>query len=271
MMVARRPPLHCKTALSPSKLPGLKYALNPYLGCGHGCVYCYSPGVLRNPELIANWGRIIRPKVNMPEVLEREVERKERGVVGVSTVCDPYQPLEAELGLTRRCLEILHARGFDVCIQTKSELVLRDVDLIGGRGFEVGVTITTTDPALARKLEPQASPPGARVKVLEEFSSRGVGTWIFLGPIIPEINDDKNSLEQIIEIARRTRSEVLYDKLNLRLGVLERLTPVLKALRPGLVRRLPSLVSGRTDWWYKTRARVKSICEKLKVKGEPAF
>jgi DNA repair photolyase len=264
-------PVSCKTALSPSGLPGLNYSLNPYVGCAHGCLYCYSPATLRDRDLIENWGKILRAKVNIAEVLEREVRRKKRGTVGVSTVCDPYQPLEAELGLTRKCLEVLSSHEFDVCIQTKSDLVLRDVDLIRPQGFEVGVTIITTGTDLARKLEPGAPPPEARVRVLEEFSSRGVPTWIFLGPIFPEINDVEDGLRQIVEIASRTRSEILYDKLNLKPGVLDRLSPVLEALRPGLAGRLPNLVAKGSDWWRRTRATVESICEDLGVKCESAF
>jgi DNA repair photolyase len=264
-------PVTCKTALSPSGLPGLDYSLNPYVGCGHGCLYCYSPATLRNRELIEKWGRVLRAKVNIAEVLEEEVKQKKKGTVGVSTVCDPYQPLEAKLKLTRKCLEILASHGFDVCIQTKSSLVLRDGDLIEPRGFEVGVTIITTDVELSKKLEPGASLPEARVKVLKEFSSRGVSTWIFMGPIIPEINDDEDTVRKIIEIGHRTRSEVLYDKLNLKLGVLDRLAPVLDVLRPGLVRRLPDLVSKKSGWWNETRAKVESISKEYGTKCEPAF
>jgi DNA repair photolyase len=209
--------------------------------------------------------------VNIAEVLEKEVRRKEKGTVGVSTVCDPYQPLEAELKLTRRCLEILSSREFDICIQTKSSLVLRDEDLIKPQGFEVGVTIITMDAELSKKLEPGASLPESRVRVLEKFSSRGVPTWIFLGPIIPEINDDEDTIRKIIEIGRRTRSVVLYDKLNLKLGVLDRLTSTLEVLRPGLIQRLPDLVSKKSDWWHETRTKVESICEEYGTKCEPAF
>jgi DNA repair photolyase len=220
---------------------------------------------------MSNWGKVIRAKVNVAEVLKLEVKKKKKGVVGVSTVCDPYMPLEAELGLTRKCLEILSLNEFCVSIQTKSDLVLRDKDLITPQGFDVGVTLTTMDAELARKLEPGASTPEARTKVLEEFSSRGVKTWIFLGPIIPEINDDEKNLKQIIEVARRTKSELIYDKLNLKVGVLDKLSPVLERIQHGLTKRLPDLLSKNSDWWRKTRADVESICEKLEVKCAPAF
>lgn len=263
--------IKCKTALSPSGLPGLDYSLNPYLGCEHGCIYCYSPSTLRDEWMGLNWGKFVRAKENIAEVLAREVRRKSKGTVGVSTVCDPYQPIEAKLKLTRKSIEILSKHGFPVSIQTKSSLVLRDADLIVPKKFDVGVTITTMDRELAGKIEPRASPPDARAQVLDEFSSRGVETWVFLGPIIPEVNDDEESIRQIVEVARRTKSRLLYDKLNLRRWVLERLTPVIEQERPGLAGRLSSLVSGGSDWWRGTCSMVESICRELGVRFEPAF
>ena len=263
--------IKCKTALSFSRLPGLNYSLNPYLGCEHGCVYCYSPAMFRDEWMGLNWGKFVRAKSNIVEVLEHEVRRKPKGTVGLSTVTDPYQPLEAKLELTRRCIEILSKHDFPVSIQTKSSLVLRDADLIVPEKFDVGVTITTMDRELASKIEPRASPPDARVQVLDEFSSRGVKTWIFLGPIIPEVNDNADSLRRIIEIAGRTRSRLMYDKLNLKRWVLDRMAPLVEQERPRLASRLPALVSMNSEWWRNTCSTVESICKELGVQYEPAF
>lgn len=218
-----------------------------------------------------NWGKFVMAKENIAEVLAREVRRKPKGTVGVSTVCDPYQPLEAKLELTRKCIEVLAKHNFPVSIQTKSNLVLRDTDLIVPKKFDVGVTITTMDRELAGKIEPRASPPDARANVLDEFSSRGVETWVFLGPIIPSLNDSEDSIRLVVEVARRTRSRLLYDKLNLRRWVLERLAPLLEREMPGLTDRLSSLVKMDSEWWRKTCLTVESIAKELRVRYEPAF
>lgn len=261
----------CRTALSPSRLPGLRYSLNPYTGCEHGCIYCYSRSVFRDRQLAQDWGKFVRIKNNVSEVLEGELKHKPKGTIGLSTVTDPYQPLESKTKLTRKCLEILSAHDFPVSIQTKSDLILRDVDLIKPGKCDVGVTITTMDRELARKIEPRASSPDARAKVLEEFASRGVQTWIFLGPIIPEINDSKQSLEQVIEVAERTGSKILYDRLNLRPGVLESAKPFIERERPGLAERLPALLNSKSDWWRETSSMVKNLCSRHSVRCEPAF
>jgi len=191
--------------------------------------------------------------------------------VGVSTVTDPYQPAESEFKLTRRCLEVLSENRFPVSIQTKSDLVLRDIDVIKPVGFEVGVTITTLDESIGRKIEPQASRPASRVKVLEEFYSRGVKTWIFFGPIIPSINDSADNITEVLDVARRTESRVLYDKLNIKRWVLERMAPTLQKLNAELIKEIPRLVATDSDWWRTISSCIRTKSREESVIVEAAF
>ena len=263
--------INCKTALSPSKLPGLRYSLNPYLGCEHGCLYCYSKAIFRDRDMALNWGKFVKAKQNIAEVLTQEVKRKPRGVVGVSTVTDPYQPIESKTLLTRKCLEILAKHDFQTSIQTKSILVLRDIDILKPKKFDVGVTITTMDRDIARKLEPRSSPPDARAHVPEELAPRGFETWVFLGPIIPEINDSEEGIAQVVEVARKTKSKLLYDRLNLKQWVLEFLTPFLEQEKPGLAQRLPAILSAKSDYWRKISSMIETMCKEKSVCCESAF
>ncbi|MEM3677952.1 MAG: radical SAM protein [Candidatus Bathyarchaeia archaeon] len=261
---------NCRTALSRSKLPGLDYTVNPYFGCEHGCLYCYSPAVLGFREAW-RWGSFVEAKVNIPEVLAREVRRKPRGIVGVSTVTDPYQPLEERYRLTRRCLVILKETGFKASIQTKSDLVTRDIDVILSGGFEVCMTVTTLDEGLAQALEPKAPPPSRRVEALHKLASCGIETWIFLGPIIPGFNDGEENLRGILEVARETRSKLYYDKLNLRGAIIDRIAP-LRSPSPfrgagWLLERLkPS-----STYWLKLSRFIEEEARSLGVHAEPAF
>ncbi|MEM2866667.1 MAG: radical SAM protein [Candidatus Hadarchaeales archaeon] len=256
-----------RSVLCRTSLPGLHYSLNPYRGCQHGCLYCYSPAVLRETR---PWGRFVDVKINAPEVLREELEGKPRKTVGVGTVTDPYQPLEARFRLTRECLRVLRECGFPICVQTKSDLILRDIDLLCGGSCEVGVTITTMDEGIARALEPGASPPGRRARVLEEFSSRGVSTWLFLGPLLPSLTDSEDGIGKVVEVAASTGSLVIYDKLNLKRGVMERLRETLEELCPETLRILlsPSL---RSKAWKEERERVERMCREKGVRCEPAF
>lgn len=270
-MAAEYSSITCKTALSLSSLPGLTYSLNPYVGCEHGCAYCYSPSVLKDKQLADKWGKLVRAKSNIAEVLAKEVKHRQKAMVGVSTVTDPYQPIEASLELTRKCIELLSRHDFPVSIQTKSSLVARDADLIKPGKFELGMTLTTMDRELASLLEPMASPPEARAQTIEEFSKNGVETWIFLGPIIPRINDDDGSLKNIIKLAARTKSKIIYDRLNLKQWVMDRLGPKLELRSPGLAKQLPEILNEQGVSWKLTDQKIQTICKQHGVKCEPAF
>lgn len=205
-------------ALYRSKLPDLDYSLNPYQGCSFGCIYCYAMNFTGIEEAANNWGEVVAVKVNLVEVLKKEVMRITRkGVVGVSTITDPYMPIEARYGLTRRSIELLLAYKFRVSIQTKSPLVLRDLDILERyrRMVDVGITITTMDPSLARVIEPGAPHPLARARALKKISGSLIYTWIFLGPIIPGLNDSEEHLEGVIGAASESTSLVIFDLFNM--------------------------------------------------------
>src|SRR4030067_1204603 len=185
-----------KTALSPSQLPGLVYALNSYRGCAHACVYCYAPSVIHWDK--GKWGELVEVKINLPRILSKELRGKKKGVVGLGTVTDPYQPAEKKYEITRRCLELLLMHDFPVCIQTKSSLVLRDMDLLKRfSNIEVGVTLTTLDEGVREKLEPGASSVAQRLNALSELSKNGIRTWVFIGPVMPYLTDGEALVDAI--------------------------------------------------------------------------
>ncbi len=257
--------VRCKTALSPSGL--YDYALNPYRGCEHACIYCYAPAVLREKR---EWGGFVDAKINMPRVLRRELRRKPRGLVGISTVTDAYQPLEREYRLTRRCLEELLERDFPICIQTKSTLVLRDLDLI--REFsqkEVGFTLTTIDDEARRKYEPGSSPIGERLSALEKLSEEGIDTWVFLGPIMPYITSKNEDLEALIRgIAGSGVKSVLVDKLRMKPGLREKMKAFYSEHYPEL---LPKFRELRADYYGGVKSEVMHLCREYGLKCEPCF
>lgn len=209
--------IQCRTALSPSRLPGFDYALNPYKGCVHGCLYCYAPNILRIPR--GRWGSFIEIKRNIPKVLANELKNKEKGVVGISTTTDPYQPIENEFKLTRYCLEQLLRYDFPVSIITKSSLVTRDLDLLSQFSeVEVGMTITTDNDRERKLLEPKSSSIESRILALKECSEKGVATYAFLGPLFPTIDD--NGLSELIKNLKDAGvSKIMADRLNLKPGI----------------------------------------------------
>jgi DNA repair photolyase len=259
--------IHASTALSKSGLPDLDYALNPYIGCYHKCSYCYARSYCRFEEPRTRWGDVIYVKKNVVELLRAEVRRVRPGSVGLSTTTDPYQPIEALTKLTRASLEVLLRAGFKVVIQTKSPLVLRDLDILTQHSdlVEVGFTITSVDNSALRGIEVRAPPPTARVGALARVSESGIKTWVFFGPIIPGLNDDSSTIEGVVEVARETNSTLYYDWLRYK----EEISNFFKTL--GLSPE--KYVRGRdfTSWRRSVEERLQKICRERNVTCIPAF
>jgi len=179
----------CKTALVKSGIPGVDFVINPYLGCAHGCRYCYAVFMSRyaRQHRGAPWGSFVEVKVNLPQVLAAELRRKRpRSRALLASVCDPYQPAEGRYRLTRRCLELLGEFGWGVDILTRSPLVTRDLELLAATpGATVGLSIPTDDDRVRRVLEPQAPPIGARVAALKQLHQAGLNPWVFIAPLLP--------------------------------------------------------------------------------------
>jgi len=176
--------VQAKSILSTSQV--YPYVINPYTGCQHACSYCYARFMKRFTGHREPWGKFVDVKVNAPELLQRQITRKAPDRVWISGVCDPYQPLEAKYKLTRRCLEILVQHHWPVIIQTRSPLVLRDLDILKrGTDLEVGLSITTADDAIRRMFEPNAPPIPARIRTLDELHRAGIRTYAMIAPMLP--------------------------------------------------------------------------------------
>ena len=251
-----------KTALSETGLPDLKYALNPYIGCAHGCVYCYARLYTRDKRVSDNWGGVVVVKYNLPQVLEREVNSRVRGVVGVGTITDPYQPVEAHYKVTLKSLQVLLRAKFPISIQTKNPLVLRDLELLAKfrELVDVGFTITTLSYEKARFIEPNAPPPRSRVEALRRLSNVGLKTWIFYGPIIPGLNDDKETIKHIVELAAETNSTLYYDPLHIK--------PFMKTPTHTLYMHV---LKATREWRVNIESSVLEKCIEYGVKCKPGF
>lgn len=198
-----------KSILSKSGIPGVDYCINPYVGCSHGCRYCYATFMKRFTGHTEPWGSFVDVKTNAPEVLHRQMKKASRGHVLISSVTDPYQPVEEKYKLTRGCLEVLLPHQFSVDILTKSPLVLRDLDLLKQfKELEVGITITTDDDEIRKIFEPHAPPIEARIQALKTLAKAGLKTYAFIGPLLPM--DPEGLSEKINPYVH----SVLIDRMN---------------------------------------------------------
>ena len=175
--------------------------MNIYRGCSHGCIYCDSRSRCYQ---FTHPFEDIEVKQNAPELLEKALaSKRKKCMIGTGAMSDPYMHCEEQLGLTRKCLEIILRHGFGVAIQTKSDRILRDIDLLDEINREtkavVQMTITTYDDELCRIVEPNVCNTRRRIEVLEEMKTRGIPTVVWLSPILPYINDNEKNIRAIME------------------------------------------------------------------------
>jgi DNA repair photolyase len=188
------------------------YVVNPYVGCQHSCVYCYARFMKRFSGHKEPWGEFVDVKINALALLKHQVNKRPPGRVWVSGVCDPYQPLESQYQLTRKCLEILVEYGWPITVQTKSPLVLRDLDLLRrGDKIEVGLSVTSADDGIRKLFEPGAPSIKERIKALDELHLAGIRTYAMIAPMLPGAEEIAAQLSGKVDY-------VLIDKMNYHYG-----------------------------------------------------
>lgn len=190
---------------------GCNYNMNLYKGCCHGCIYCDSRSACYGVERFDE----VRAKENALGTLARELRAKRRkGVVGMGAMSDPYNPFEKTLELTRGALALLDRFGFGAALATKSDLVLRDTDVLQSIAAHsptlVKITVTAADDALCRKVEPHAPLSSARFAAIEKLSSSGIFTGILLMPVLPFIEDTEENIAAIVRRAGESGARFIY-------------------------------------------------------------
>ncbi|UCE80994.1 MAG: radical SAM protein [Methanobacteriota archaeon] len=255
----------CSIAAPPSRLPGLDRAVNPYRGCAHSCSYCYAQDVTRS-ETSSIWGSFVDVKVNVVQRLKKELERCAKGVYGVGTVTDPYQPLEEKHELTRGCLSLLNRFGAKASVLTKSDLVLRDIDLLAEmEAVEIGLSVSCANDRIAGIVEPGAPPPSARFDALSALADAGVDAYLMAAPVIPGVSDSRQSLTALIEAAAVAGVvRVVWDSWNPKPIASNRLK---KALNDADMR----LGSSTEESTFRVRSELSELCGQKGMHLEDAF
>lgn len=218
------------------------YGMNIYRGCSHGCIYCDSRSKCYQ---FTHPFEDIEVKQNAPELLEKALKTKRRKcMIGTGSMSDPYMHCEEELQLTKKCLEIILNHGFGAAVQTKSDRILRDIDLLEAINRSakcvVQMTLTTWDEDLCKIVEPNVCDTQRRIKVLEQMRDRGIPTVVWLTPILPFLNDTEENIRAILNECVRVgvKGIICFDMgLTLREGDREYYYAALDKHFPGLKER----------------------------------
>lgn len=190
---------------------GINYNMNIYKGCCHGCIYCDSRSQCYGIEDFDK----VRAKEDAIELLIKELRSKRRmGVIGTGAMSDPYNPFEKNLILTRKALEEINRCNYGISIATKSNLIVRDIDILEKikehSPVLIKITITTMDDELCKKIEPNVATTSERFEAIKELSKRGVFTGILLMPILPFINDNEENIISIVSKASECGAKFIY-------------------------------------------------------------
>lgn len=214
--------IKAKTILSKVKYGnswyGIDYNMNLYRGCSHGCIYCDSRS---NCYHIDNFD-IVKGKENALQILEQELsEKREKGVVGIGAMSDTYNPLEKEYELTRGALRLLLKYGFGVSIDTKSDLILRDIDLLkeinSKNDVIVKFTITTPKDELAKIIEPRVCVSSKRLQAIKTLSDNGIFAGVMLNPVLPFITDKEEDLKELVRLASENGAKFIHTYMGMTL------------------------------------------------------
>jgi len=192
--MARVIKVKAKEIFTKTKLPGADWVINQYVGCEHCCLYCYGKFIGRwKPADYGTWGEWVEAKINAPELIKN---RQINGSVFMSSISDPYQPIEKELKLTRQILENLD-KNIDLSILTKSDLAIRDIDFFKKfKNISVGLTINGFSGKEKEVFEPFSPTNEARIKALKALRENGIANYAFVSPIIPGLIDLKDIIER---------------------------------------------------------------------------
>ncbi len=237
-----------------------KYSFNPYTGCDHKCRYCYS-------TYIPNFYNA-RPKKRLLIRLEKELRNlPKNALISMSNSSDPYPPMETELEITRKSIELIREKNLRLMVITKSDIVLRDVDVIKNMRAVVAITVTTLDEEISGKLEPFAPKPKKRIDALKKLKKSGIPVILRLDPVIPLLTDD--SIDDVLEKSKFV-DHVVTSTLKLRGDSYSRISesfPELKELYRELYFKKGEKIGGS---WYLPKvirdyllSKVVNKCEEL--------
>ncbi|UCC20519.1 MAG: radical SAM protein [Promethearchaeota archaeon] len=255
-----------KSIITRSNIPSIDYVINPYIGCQHGCIYCYAEFMIRFTNHKGDkWGQFLDIKTFDFDKIKPERYKGKR--ILLSSVTDPYLPLERKYQNTRKILEKLVGTQAEISILTKSKLVVRDIDLFKKfENIDVGISINTLNDDFARIIERSASKPSERLEAIKKVSEAGIQTYVFISPFFPEITDFKAIIEEAVDYSH----EFSFENLNFRPHNVPRIMKIIKEYYPGLLLKYKEIQKDKS-YWDILEDEIRNHCENKKIKYEIEF
>lgn len=255
--------IKAKSILTKSGL-GADFVINPYLGCGHGCKYCYARFMKRFSGHPEPWGEFVDVKINAPELVAQyyNTEQLKNKSVIIGSVCDPYQPIEKKYKLTRKILQKLIPLKPQLDILTKSDLILREFDLLKKfKNLRVAISLSMIDDKKRGLLETDTPKAKERFTALKKLNQEGIKTTLFISPILPELTEWK----EMVKKTKNYVSKYWFENLNFYPSIRDNIYSFLRKIDPKLVQKYKDIYFGKDDYWDKVENEIKDFCQKQGV------
>ncbi len=250
-----------KKLCNPSKLPASDYVINPYVGCIHGCKYCYAQFMGRFTKHTETWGTYIEPKKYTSYRLPKKLEGK---TILIGSVTDAYNPTEKKFCLMPNILKSLIECSAHVEILTKSNLVLRDIELIRKiSNISVGISLSNLNEQDNEIIEPKASSAEERIKTLQILHQYGIKTYLFIAPFLPGITN----LQNIYESVKDSVNYICVENLNLRGSYKQTMLDIIKKYHPELYHLWCDIYSGKQkeEYWKNIEDKIEKFSKNINI------
>ena len=254
--------IKAKSIIVKTNLPEGDFVINPYIGCQHGCKFCYARFMKRFTDHKEAWGCFVDVKINASDLIPIDTKKYKNKWITIGSVTDAYQPIEKKYKLTRQILEKLIPLQPKIDILTKSDLVLRDIDLL--KQFKhciAAVSLAFLDEKNRKKLEPLACSVEKRINTLKKLYKAEIQTALFISPIFPELTNWK----KLINKTKNFVDEYWFENLNLYPSIRKNIYDFLKKDYPELVERYKEIYAKNSDYWQKQEKEIKVFCKNKKI------
>ncbi|RLE38445.1 radical SAM protein [Candidatus Woesearchaeota archaeon] len=254
-----------KSLIVKSNLSESDYVINPYVGCQHDCIYCYARFMKRFTGHTEAWGKFVDIKINAPDLIPKKTNKFKNKSITIGSVCDPYQPIERKYKLTRKILEKLTPFQSHLDLITKSDLVVRDIDMF--KQFMdciIAISLSILDENLRKQLEPCSSSAEARINALKKLHNAGIQTALFVSPIFPYLTDWR----KVIEKTKDFVDEYWFENLNLYSSIKNNVYEFLKKNEPKLIEKykeIYSIKNIKNNYWEIEEKKIKDFCKQKKI------
>lgn len=260
--------IQCKSAIGKCGFPGGGLAINPYIGCGHACIYCYARFLKRFTGHTEEWGTFVDARINIVDILKKQMKspkyKKERILIG--TVTDPYQPVEKKYKITRDILQVLIDYNNPVSILTKSNLVLRDIDLLKKmKDVDVNFTVNTLDEKWERIIEPNSSSVKERLGAMKKLTKEGITVLAMMGPCWPVFTDPEALFKEFKKVGVK---HVFTESLNTIGGNWVGVEKALKKNYPKLLPEIQEILFNNKkfyEFYSNAQNKVKQLSRRYKI------